>query len=179
MVVTVVAPSKIAFANDYPTPREASSSDLAKIEQAFVDAVERSKQAGFDFIEVHAAHGYLFHEFLSPLSNTRTDSYGGQSLENRLRFPLQVIKKMREAWGDKPLFVRVSATDWAEGDEKGEDGQWKQWGIEQTKLVVVEMQKLGVDLVDVSTGGLWAKQKIPLVPGYQVRTSSFTVLLCS
>lgn len=125
-----------------------------------------------DFIEIHAAHGYLFHEFLSPLSNTRTDEYGGQSLENRMRFPLQVTKKVREAWGtEKPLFVRVSAVDWAEGSEKGSDGLWKQWGIEQTKLFVEEAQKIGVDLVDVSTAGLWAKQQIPVGPGYQVTSS--------
>ena len=122
-----------------------------------------------DFIEVHAAHGYLLHQFLSPLSNTRTDEYGGQLLENRLRFPLQVIQSIRRAWGhEKPLFVRVSATDWAGSDEKGEDGLWKQWGIEQTKVFVAEMQKLGVDLVDVSSGGLWANQYIVLQPCYQV-----------
>lgn len=122
-----------------------------------------------DFVEVHAAHGYLFHEFLSPLSNTRTDQYGGQPLENRLRFPLKVIKSVREAWGtEKPLFVRLSATDWAEGDERGSDGKWRYWGVEQTKIFVEESQKLGVDLIDVSSGGLWAKQKITLGPGYQV-----------
>lgn len=123
-----------------------------------------------DFIEVHSAHGYFLHEFLSPLSNTRTDDFGGQPLENRLRLPLNIVKRVREAWGtEKPLFVRVSASDWAEGPEKGEDGKWKQWGVEQTKVFVDEVQKLGVDLVDVSSGGLWAKQQITLGPGYQVR----------
>ena len=119
-----------------------------------------------DFIELHGAHGYLLHQFLSPLSNTRTDEFGG-SFENRVRWPLHLIKKCREAW-DKPLFVRISATDWAEFPEKGEDGEWKQWGIEQSKIFVGEMDKLGVDLVDCSTAGNWSPQKIPVYPGYQV-----------
>lgn len=102
---------------------------------------------------------------MSPLSNTRTDEFGG-SFENRVRWPLHLIKKCREAW-DKPLFVRISATDWAEFPEKGEDGEWKQWGIEQSKIFVGEMDKLGVDLVDCSTAGNWSPQKIPVYPGYQ------------
>lgn len=122
-----------------------------------------------DFIEIHAAHGYLFHSFLSPLSNTRPDKFGGQSLENRLRFPLRVIKRCREAWPSKPLFVRISASDWAEGPEKGEDGTWNQWGIEQSIVLVGELKKLGVDLIDCSSGGNWFKQDIKLGPGYQVR----------
>lgn len=119
-----------------------------------------------DFIEVHAAHGYLLHEFLSPLANNRKDSYGG-SLENRLRFPLRVIAKCRKAWS-KPMFVRISATDFVEGPEKNADGEWVQWGIEQSKIYVNELEKLGVDLIDVSGGGNWLKQKIELSPGYQV-----------
>lgn len=120
-----------------------------------------------DFIELHGAHGYLLHNFVSPLSNGRTDEYGG-SLENRMRYPLRIIKAVRDAWTDKPLFVRISATEWAEFPEKGDDGEWKQWGVEQSKVYVGEMKKIGVDLVDCSTGGNWVKQKIPLSHGYQV-----------
>jgi hypothetical protein len=118
-----------------------------------------------DFIEIHAAHGYLMHEFLSPLSNLRTDNFGG-SLENRMRFLLKVVERCRAAWS-KPLFVRISATDWAEGPEKvGEE--WKYWGIEQSIILVKRMEKIGIDLVDCSTGGNYSKQKIPVGPGYQV-----------
>lgn len=120
-----------------------------------------------DFIEIHAAHGYLLHSFVSPLSNVRDDQYGGQPIENRLRFPLRVIKACRGAW-EKPLWVRISAYDWAEGPERNELGTWKQWGIEQSKIFVGEMQNMGVDLVDVSSGGNWVNQEIPLRHGYQV-----------
>lgn len=119
-----------------------------------------------DFIEIHAAHGYLLSSFVSPLSNTRSDEFGGQSLENRLRWPLRVIAKCREAWS-KPLFVRISAVDWAEGPEQ-ENGVWKQFGIEQSKIYAAEISKLGVDLIDVSSGGNWSDQKILGGPGYQV-----------
>lgn len=96
------------------------------------------------------------------------DVYGGD-LSNRMRFPLRLVKRVREAWADKPLFVRISATDWAEGAEKGDDSEWKQWGIKQSKLFVGELTSLGVDLIDTSSGGNWVKQKIPLKHGYQVR----------
>ena len=122
-------------------------------------------------MEIHAAHGYLLHQFVSPLSNNRTDQYGG-TLENRIRWPLRIIERCRKAWADKPLFVRISAIDWAEGPEKGPDGEWKQWGIEQSKIYVGEMVKIGIDLLDCSTGANWSKQVIPLSPGYQVSTSS-------
>lgn len=122
-----------------------------------------------DFIEIHAAHGYLLSSFVSPLSNTRSDEFGGQSLENRLRWPLRVIAKCREAWS-KPLFVRISAVDWAEGPEQ-ENGVWKQFGIEQSKIYAAEISKLGVDLIDVSSGGNWSNQKILGGPGYQVRVA--------
>ncbi|TFY70007.1 hypothetical protein EVJ58_g98 [Rhodofomes roseus] len=163
----VWGPSAIKFSDTYPQPKEMDEAHLQYVEDAWIKAVERCEKAGFDFIEVHAAHGYLLHEFVSPLSNVRTDNYGGEPLENRLRFPLRLISRLRAAW-DKPLFVRVSATDWAEGPEKGEDGLWKQWGIEQTKVYVGEMQKIGVDLIDCSTGGNWVHQQIPVGPGYQV-----------
>lgn len=126
-----------------------------------------------DFIEIHAAHGYLIHSWLSPLSNTRTDEFGG-TLENRMRFPLRLIERVRAVW-EGPLFVRISATDFAEGPEKSNDGTWKSWGIEQSKVLVGEMAKLGVDLVDVSAGGNWQQQKFPLGPGYQVQDIPLTI----
>ncbi|GBE77697.1 Putative NADPH dehydrogenase [Sparassis crispa] len=162
----VYGPSDLPFSDKYPKPKPMDEAHLLYVEDAFVKAIERCKAIGFDFIEIHAAHGYLLHEFVSPLSNTRTDSYGG-SLENRLCWPLRLISKCRAAWS-KPLFVRISATDWAEGPELGSDGEWKQWGIEQSKVYVGEMQKIGVDLVDCSGGGNWVHQNIKLGPGYQV-----------
>ncbi|KAI0639578.1 FMN-linked oxidoreductase [Trametes polyzona] len=163
----VYGPSEIPFSDLYPKPSALTATELSQLVDAFVKATERSKEAGFDFIEIHGAHGYLLHEFVSPLSNDRTDEYGG-SLENRLRFPLEVARKVRAAWG-KPLFVRISAVEWAEGPEKDPGtGEWKQWGIEQSKVYVSELKKIGVDLVDCSTGGNWVKQKIPIGPGYQV-----------
>ena len=141
--------------------------DIQRVEDAFIATVERCKQIGFDFIEVHAAHGYLLASFLSPLSNNRTDEYGGQSLENRMRWPLRLVKRIREVWSDKPLFVRISGTEWA-GEEQDEHGNWLSWGIEQSKTFTAELQKIGVDLVDVSSGGNYSKQKIPTGPGYQV-----------
>ena len=98
------------------------------------------------------------------------DAYGGD-LSNRMRFPLRLVHRVRKAWGDKPLFVRISATDWAEGPEKGDGGEWKQWGIEQSKIFVCELRALGVDLIDTSTGGNWLQQKIPVKHGYQVCAS--------
>ncbi|KIJ66308.1 hypothetical protein HYDPIDRAFT_109302 [Hydnomerulius pinastri MD-312] len=163
----VYGPSEIPFSDTYPKPKAMTEDNIKYVEDAFLAAVERSKKIGFDFIELHAAHGYLMHNFLSPLSNQRTDTYGSD-LANRMRLPLRITKLIREAWADKPLFVRISATDWAEGPEQGEDGEWKQWGIEQSKILVGEMKKLGVDLVDTSSGGNWVKQKIPLKHGYQV-----------
>ncbi|KDQ63292.1 hypothetical protein JAAARDRAFT_29310 [Jaapia argillacea MUCL 33604] len=164
----VYGPSEIPFASDYPKPKAMTEEDIQYVEDAFVSAVERCKKIGFDFIELHMAHGYLFHSFLSPLSNVRSDVYGGPALENRLRFPLRAAARVRSVWADKPLFVRISATDWAEGPEKGEDGVWKQWGIEQSKVFVGECEKIGVDLIDCSSGGNWAAQKITVGEGYQV-----------
>lgn len=120
-----------------------------------------------DFIEIHAAHGYLLHSFVSPLSNTRNDTYGGQSLDNRLRVISILVQKVREVWKG-PLFVRISAVDWAEGPERSPHGEWLQWGIEQSKVLAGRLQELGVDLIDCSSGGNWAAQDIPLRPGYQV-----------
>lgn len=161
----VVGPSTIPFADTYATPRALTVEGIKDLIQAYVDAVERCKKIGFDFIEIHGAHGYLIHSFYSPLSNKRTDSYGG-SLENRLRFPLEVVHAIRQAW-DKPLFFRFSATDWAE-EEKNANGEWASWGEEQSVELSRALQKEGVDLVDVSSGGNYVGQKIPLAPGYQV-----------
>ncbi|KAF8589765.1 FMN-linked oxidoreductase [Ramaria rubella] len=149
----VWAPSEISFAKDYANPKEVTEEYMDYLEKAFLDSI-------------HAAHGYLFHEFLSPLSNLRNDKWGGQSLENRFRLFLRITAAIRKAW-DKPLFVRISATDWAEGPEQV-DGVWKQWGVEQSSILVGELKKMGIDLIDVSTGGNWAKQKMVLKPGYQV-----------
>ncbi|KAK7695166.1 hypothetical protein QCA50_002356 [Cerrena zonata] len=112
----VLAPSAIAYVDYYPLPKAMTEENIRYVEDGFVKAIDRVKQVGYDFIELHAAHGYLFHNFLSPLSNKRTDQYGG-SLENRMRWPLRVIKLMRDAW-DGPFFVRISATDWADFPRK-------------------------------------------------------------
>ena len=141
--------------------------EMHRVEEAYLAAVERCKKIGFDFIEVHAAHGYLLSSFLSPITNTRTDEFGGQGLENRMRWPLQLIRRIRVAWSDRPLFVRISGTEYA-GDERDERGKWLSWGLEQSKIFAAESQKIGVDLIDVSSGGNYSKQKISASPGYQV-----------
>ncbi|TBU63784.1 FMN-linked oxidoreductase [Dichomitus squalens] len=161
----VLGPSDIPYSNQYDKPKPMTEEDLQHAEDAFVQAAERCKQVGFDFIEIHGAHGYLIHQFLSPLSNVRTDQYGG-SLENRLRWPLRVAQKVRAVW-DKPLFYRISATDWADTPEQDANGKWTQWGIEQSKIFTGELEKLGIDLIDTTTGGIWEKQRIDVGPGYQ------------
>ncbi|XP_006453783.1 hypothetical protein AGABI2DRAFT_62224 [Agaricus bisporus var. bisporus H97] len=164
----VYAASAIPFVPEvYPDPQEATEEYIKTVIDAFVAAAKRAEKAGFDFIEIHAAHGYFLNTFLSPLSNTRTDKYGG-SLENRMRLTIEVAQRLREAWpADKPLFIRITAVDWAEGPEKDESGKWLQWGIEQSIVLAKRLQEVGVDLVDVSSGGLWAAQKITVGPGYQ------------
>ncbi|KAF8832123.1 hypothetical protein HHX47_DHR1001291 [Lentinula edodes] len=159
----VVGPSPIPWSEDLVEPKELNKDQLTEIEEAFIASIKRCQEIGFDFIEIHGAHGYLLSSFVSPLSNIRSDEFGGQLLENRLRWPLQLIKRCRDAWS-KPLFVRISATDWAEGPEQ-ENGVWKQFGIEQSKVYASEMYKLGIDLVHVSSGGNWSNQKIIVVPG--------------
>ncbi|KXN88758.1 Putative NADPH dehydrogenase C23G7.10c [Leucoagaricus sp. SymC.cos] len=164
----VYGPSEISYNKGlFPDPKQMTEEDINKVITAFVESAKRAEKAGVDFIEIHAAHGYLLHSFASPLSNTRSDIFGGQSLENRLRVISTLVRKLREVWS-KPLFVRISATDWAEGPEQGLNGQWLQWGIEQSKILAGRLQELGVDLIDCSSGGNWAKQSIPLGPGYQV-----------
>ncbi|QRV92697.1 NADH:flavin oxidoreductase/NADH oxidase [Ceratobasidium sp. AG-Ba] len=165
----VVAPSAIPFSENQVTPRALTLKEIDELEQAYIDAVERCKKIGFDFIEIHGAHGYLIHEFYSPLSNKRTDEYGG-SLDNRLRFPLRIAKAVRTAWGDsKPLFFRLSATEWAKGPERDPvSGEWKSWGIEQTVELCKGLKDVGIDLIDTSSGGNYVGQKIAVGPGYQV-----------
>jgi 2,4-dienoyl-CoA reductase-like NADH-dependent reductase (Old Yellow Enzyme family) len=153
-----VAPSAIPFGEGYATPRELSRSDLTDLLSHFVDATHRAYAAGFKVIEIHMAHGYLLHEFLSPLTNQRNDEFGG-TLEARMRLPLQVARSVREAWpSDLPLFVRISATDWVEGG----------WDLQQSIELSKKLRSIEVDLVDCSSGGLVRHAKIPLGPGYQV-----------
>jgi 2,4-dienoyl-CoA reductase-like NADH-dependent reductase (Old Yellow Enzyme family) len=153
-----VAPSAIPFADDYPMPREMTKNDIEKATNDFVAAAKRSVEAGFEVIEIHAAHGYLFHEFLSPLSNKREDEYGG-SLENRMRFPLAVATIVRETISETlPVFVRISATDWVEGG----------WDLEESIEFCKRLKAIGIDLIDCSSGGNVPHAKIPVAPGYQV-----------
>jgi 2,4-dienoyl-CoA reductase-like NADH-dependent reductase (Old Yellow Enzyme family) len=155
---TPVAPSAISFNDKYATPRELDQAGIDAVVAAFAAAANRAHRAGFDVVEIHAAHGYLLHEFLSPLSNHRTDQYGG-SLENRARLLLQVADAVREAWPqDLPLFVRISATDWVEGG----------WTIDESVEVARMLKERGVDLIDCSSGGNVPSAKIPIAPGYQV-----------
>jgi 2,4-dienoyl-CoA reductase-like NADH-dependent reductase (Old Yellow Enzyme family) len=152
-----VAPSALAFDAGYNVPRELSVSEIAAVVGAFAKAAERALAAGFEVIEIHAAHGYLLHQFLSPLSNVRRDEYGG-AFENRIRVAKQVVRAVREVWPQRlPLFVRVSATDWKEGG----------WDLAQTIELARQLKALSVDLIDASSGGTALGVKIPLGPGYQ------------
>jgi 2,4-dienoyl-CoA reductase-like NADH-dependent reductase (Old Yellow Enzyme family) len=153
-----VSASPLPFDEGYPTPKELSTTDLKNIVNAFAQAVKRALAAGFEVVEIHSAHGYLLHQFLSPLTNQRKDEYGG-SFENRTRFTLQVTKAVREAWPERlPLFYRLSAADWVEGG----------WDIEQSIELVHQLKPLGVDLIDSSSGGTVPRAKIPAGPGFQV-----------
>jgi 2,4-dienoyl-CoA reductase-like NADH-dependent reductase (Old Yellow Enzyme family) len=152
-----VAPSALPFDAGYETPTKLSVKEIAETVGAFRAAAERALVAGFEVIEIHGAHGYLIHEFLSPLCNTRQDGYGG-SLENRLRFALEVTQAVREVWPTRlPLFFRVSASDWAEGG----------WDLTQTIELSRRLKTLGVDLIDCSSGGAVPHARIPVGPGYQ------------
>jgi 2,4-dienoyl-CoA reductase-like NADH-dependent reductase (Old Yellow Enzyme family) len=153
-----VAPSAIKFDEGYGEPAELTWEGIAQIVEEFRAAARRAMKAGFKVVEIHAAHGYLLHEFLSPLSNRRTDSYGG-AFENRVRLLTEVVTAVRSAWpAGYPLFVRISATDWVEGG----------WTIEDSVRLSGLLKELGVDVVDCSSGGLVPGAKIPLGPGYQV-----------
>lgn len=154
---TTWGPSDIAFDPHYTAPTPLDEAQIQDVIKAFVDAAKRSLTAGFKVVEIHAAHGYLLHQFLSPLSNQRQDQYGG-SFDNRIRLTLEITKAVREVWPeDLPVFVRVSATDWVE------DG----WNPDETVELAKRLKDLGVDLVDVSSGGTAAKAEIPVGPGYQ------------
>ncbi|GAA3517491.1 NADH:flavin oxidoreductase/NADH oxidase [Aeromicrobium panaciterrae] len=152
-----VGPSNNAF-EGYAEARELKAEEVAALPQAFADAATRADHAGFDLVEIHAAHGYLLHEFLSPLVNHRTDQWGG-SFDNRTRIVIEVVDAVRGVWpDDKPLFVRLSATDWADGG----------WDVEQTTRLAGILKDHGVDVIDVSSGGAVAEQQIVAGPGYQV-----------
>src|SRR5262245_15520365 len=154
----VVGPSAVAFDEGNPVPTALDEAGIDGVVAAFEAATRRALAAGFRLIEIHAAHGYLLHEFLSPLSNRRTDGYGG-SLENRMRLTLRVAGAVRQLVpADLPVFVRISATDWAEGG----------WDVEQSVVLAGRLKELGIDLIDVSSGGLVPKARIPVGRGYQV-----------
>jgi 2,4-dienoyl-CoA reductase-like NADH-dependent reductase (Old Yellow Enzyme family) len=153
-----VAPSAIRFADDYPLPIALDEKGIRAAVQGFADAARRACEAGFDVIEIHSAHGYLLHEFLSPLSNGRSDAYGG-SLENRTRLVREVVSAVRGVIPQgMPLFVRISATDWVEGG----------WDLDQSVQLVEQIGPLGADLIDCSSGGNVSNAKIPVGPDYQV-----------
>jgi len=153
-----VAPSAIPFNESDAAPLALDKAGMARVRDAFVQAAHRTGRLGIDAIEIHAAHGYLLHQFLSPLTNKRTDDYGG-SLENRMRFALEVFAAVRAAWPQhKPLGIRVSASDWVEGG----------WDLEQTAALAAELKARGCDFIHVSSGGLSPKQQVALAQGYQV-----------
>jgi 2,4-dienoyl-CoA reductase-like NADH-dependent reductase (Old Yellow Enzyme family) len=153
-----VAPSAIAFAPGYPTPRALGLGEIGALVRAFRDAAVRAREVGFQAVEIHSAHGYLLHEFLSPLTNHRSDEFGG-SFENRVRLILQVANAIRAEWPERlPLFVRLSTTDWAPGG----------WEVEQSIELARRLREVGVDVVDCSSGGAVADAKVPAAPGYQV-----------
>jgi 2,4-dienoyl-CoA reductase-like NADH-dependent reductase (Old Yellow Enzyme family) len=156
-----IAPSPLAFGN-YPTPREMTKPDIEAVEVQFAEAARRSLDAGFEVVEIHMAHGYLMHEFLSPLSNHRQDEFGGD-LEGRTRLPLRIAETVRRVWPEQlPVFVRISASDWLEGG----------WNLAQAITFSKWLQRLGIDLIDCSSGGLVPGAHIPVGPGYQVDFSA-------
>ncbi len=156
----VIGPSALAFAPTYPMPQAMTHADIAAVIASFRQAARRSLAAGFEIIELHAAHGYLFHEFLSPAANQRDDAYGG-SLANRARFLLDAVAAVREEWpATLPIFVRVSATDWLPSGQG--------FTVDECVQVAAWLRAAGVDLVDVSSGGLDARQQVEVGPGYQV-----------
>jgi 2,4-dienoyl-CoA reductase-like NADH-dependent reductase (Old Yellow Enzyme family) len=154
----IVGPSGIAFAEGYQVPHALSEAGIATIVEAFAAAARRAETAGAKLVELHAAHGYLLHSFLSPLSNQRNDKYGGTFL-NRIRLVCEVVMMVRKVWPEKyPLFLRLSSSDWTEGG----------WTVEDSVALAQVLGKLGVDLIDCSSGGNVAGVRIPLAPGYQV-----------
>lgn len=155
---TPLAPSSVPFHADSPNPQSLDEAGLQRIVGAFRDGAVRALNAGFQIVEIHAAHGYLLHEFLSPLSNRRNDGYGG-SFENRIRFVREVVEAVREVWPERlPLFIRISATDWVDGG----------WDLQQSVELARRLIPLGIDVVDCSSGGLVPDARIPVGPGFQV-----------
>ena len=151
------APSSIPYAEGQMSPQMLDRDRLRDIRDAFVSSAKRARRIGLDLIQLHCAHGYLLHQFLSPLSNQRDDAYGG-SLDNRMRFPLEVFEAVRQAIPDRPVSVRISGTDWVEGG----------WNIEQTCAFAAMLEAIGCDAVHISSGGLHPAQRIPVGPSYQV-----------
>lgn len=155
---TTVSASALPFREGQEAPQALDAAGIQKVIEDFASATRRAKAVGYDVVEIHAAHGYLLHQFYSPLSNRRTDEYGG-SFDNRVRLLLQVTERVKEEWGnEKPLFVRVSATDWTEGG----------WNIEDSVRLAALLKERGVDLIDTSSGGNVPRAVIPNTPGYQV-----------
>jgi len=153
-----LAPSAIPFNPNGNMPKEMALEDIKFVIQAFEASAQRSLTAGFQVVEIHSAHGYLLHQFLSPLSNKRTDAYGG-SLENRMRLTLEVAQVVRKTWPQNlPVFVRLSVTDWVEGG----------WDVEQSIVLAGKLKEIGIDLIDCSSGGLVPNAKIAVGPSYQV-----------
>lgn len=158
----IVAPSAVPFEEGTMLPLEMSVTAITQLTKDFASAAKRAREAGFEVVEIHAAHGYLLHEFYSPLSNFRTDAYGG-SFDNRIRLLLEVVAAVQTEWPkDLPLFVRISATDWVEGG----------WSVADSVELASRLQKAGVDLIDCSSGGNIGYAKIPVAPGYQVPFAS-------
>lgn len=156
------APSALAFSEKYVVPHEMTKTEIESVVNDFVAAAKRSLDAGFEVVELHMAHGYLMHEFLSPLSNHRQDEFGG-SLENRMRFPLMVADAVRKVWPQKwPVFVRISATDWADGG----------WDLSESIEFVSKLKAVGIDFIDCSSGGAVPYAKVATGPGYQVSFAS-------
>ena len=154
----IVAPSAVPFKEGTMIPAALSKDDIGQLIKDFTLAAHRAWKAGFQVVEIHAAHGYLLHEFYSPLSNFRTDEYGG-SFDNRIRLLIEIIQSVQTVWpADLPLFVRISSTDWVEGG----------WGIEDSVKLAQKLKSLGVDLMDCSSGGNIGHAQIPVAPGYQV-----------
>ena len=153
-----VGPTGAAFADGYPVPRALETAELAAVVSSFRAAAARALSAGFDVVEIHAAHGYLIQEFLSPLVNTRADEYGG-SYDNRVRLCLEVVAAVRSVWPERlPVFIRISSTDWKDGG----------WDLEQSVELARRLREHGVDLVDCSSGGAVPDAKVAVGPGYQV-----------
>lgn len=153
-----VSASALPFREGEPAPVALDTAGIEKVKSDYAAATRRAEQAGYDVVEIHAAHGYLFHQFYSPLANERTDKYGG-NFDNRIRFLLEVTEVVRKEWPEeKPLFVRISATDWTD----------RGWSIKDSVKLSIELKKLGVDLIDTSSGGNVPKATIPSEPSYQV-----------